>query len=310
MILTVTLNTSIDKLYMLQKQTPYSVMRVQEVINTAGGKGMNVSRVAAKLGEPVTAMGFIGGFTGQYFESLITQPEIRKAFTRIAAETRSCINIWDASCGMSTEYLEPGALVEESELARFFMDFQRQLPNADVVTISGSMPKGVPADAYEVMIRLCCDAGKPVLLDTSGVSLKSTLRARPTLIKPNTDELTQLIGSVPSSFEGLAEAAYELHRGDIPMVVLSLGAQGAVMACAQGTYWGKPPWITPKNTVGCGDSMLAGLAVGIARKRSIMEQLRLAIAVSAASALSLATGDFNPDDYHAIYPNVEIAQLN
>ena len=108
MILTVTLNTSIDKLYLMDSVQPETVMRVKEVHNTAGGKGLNVTRVAAELGEPVTAMGFTGGFNGQYLESLISQPLVRCAFTHVKGETRSCINCWDLSDGRSTEYLEPG----------------------------------------------------------------------------------------------------------------------------------------------------------------------------------------------------------
>ena len=111
MILTVTLNTSIDKLYLMTGIKPETVMRVKEVHNTAGGKGLNVSRVAGKLGEDVAATGFVGGFNGRYLESLVDNPLVRCAFTHVDAETRSCINCWDLSDGKSTEYLEPGAPV-------------------------------------------------------------------------------------------------------------------------------------------------------------------------------------------------------
>ena len=153
MILTVTLNTSIDKLYLMDGIRPETVMRVKEVHNTAGGKGLNVSRVAAKLGETVTAVGFVGGFNGRYLESLVDSPLIRCAFTHVEAETRSCINCWDLSDGKSTEYLEPGAPVSPGEVARFLEDFDRELPGADVVTLSGSIPEGTPEDIYRSLIR-------------------------------------------------------------------------------------------------------------------------------------------------------------
>ena len=140
MILTVTLNPSIDKLYLMDSIRPETVMRVREVHNTAGGKGLNVSRTAAGLGEPVTAIGFTGGFNGQYLESLLARQHIRCAFTRVAGETRSCINCWDLSDNRSTEYLEPGEPVTGDDLRRFEDDFVRELPGADAVTISGSMP--------------------------------------------------------------------------------------------------------------------------------------------------------------------------
>ena len=113
MILTVTLNTSIDKLYLMDSIRPETVMRVKEVHNTAGGKGLNVSRAAAKLGEPVTAMGFTGGFNGRYLESLIASPLVRCAFTHVTGETRSCINFCEAikpGCGLPSmdTYLDEG----------------------------------------------------------------------------------------------------------------------------------------------------------------------------------------------------------
>ena len=130
MILTVTLNTSIDKLYLMESIRPETVMRVKEVHNSAGGKGLNVSRTAAGLGEAVTAMGFTGGFNGQYLESLISGQGVRCAFTHVAGETRSCINCWDLSDNRSTEYLEPGVPVTAEDVRHFREDFLRELPGA------------------------------------------------------------------------------------------------------------------------------------------------------------------------------------
>jgi len=309
MILTVTLTPSIDKLYMLDGLEPYSVMRVKEVRNTAGGKGLNVSRVAALLGEKVTAMGFVGGFVGQYFESLITEADICKAFTRVASETRSCVNGWDMARNASTEYLEPGAPVTEAEVDRFYADFIRALPTADVVTISGSVPKGAPADCYARLIAQCRDADKPVLLDTSGEALLAALKAKPTFVKLNTDEVAQLLGHEVNGFEECAAAAKRLHGEGISHVVISLGAEGALMVCGEGVWAGEPPRIRPRNTVGCGDSMVAGFAVSIVRKLLPEEGMRLSVAVSAANALSIGTGSFDPCDLEDLLPKIKIQRM-
>ena len=309
MILTVTLNSSIDKLYLMESMQPETVMRVKEVHNTAGGKGLNVSRVAAKLGEEVTAMGFTGGFNGQYLESLVSSPRIRCAFTHVAGETRSCINCWDLSTGRSTEYLEPGEPVTGEDVSRFLNDFLLQLPSADAVAISGSMPKGVPDDFYCELIRRCRHANVPVLVDTSGSRLVSAVQEKPTLIKPNADEIVQLTGrSFPGPQEAV-QALKELHGSGIPYVVLSMGEDGALLACREGVFHGRPPKIDPRNTVGCGDSMIAGFAAGIARHLSTEETFRMALAVSAANALSLFTGDFAPEDYDRLLPGVTIEKL-
>ena len=310
MILTVTLNTSIDKLYLVESIHPETVMRVKEVHNTAGGKGLNVSRVSAKLGEPVTATGFVGGFNGQYLESLISQPLVRCAFTYVQGETRSCINCWDLSNGHSTEYLEPGQPVTQEDIGRFLSDFSARLPEADVVTISGSVPQGVPEDFYCELIRLCRTAGVPVLVDTSGSRLIAAVKEKPVFIKPNEDEIAQLTGHYILSRGEAVQALTELHGSGIPYVVLSMGEEGALLACDQGVFHGRPPKITPRNTVGCGDSMVAGFAVGFARRLPIEETFRMALVVSAANALSLFTGDFNPADYDRLYPDIQIEKLH
>lgn len=309
MILTVTLNTSVDKLYLIESVRPETVMRVKEVHNTAGGKGLNVSRVAAELQEPVIAMGFVGGFNGQYLESLLSQPLIRSAFTHVKGETRSCINCWDLSDGRSTEYLEPGEPVTQQDLSRFLADFDARLPEADVVTISGSAPQGVPDDFYCTLIRRCRNAGVPVLVDTSGNRLISAVNEKPALIKPNEDEIAQLTGQVPAGREEAIRALAQLHGNGIPFVVLSMGESGALLVCSQGIYRGCPPKITPLNTVGCGDSMIAGFAVGFARSLPVTETFRMALAVSAANALDLFTGHFDPTDYSRMYADVTIEKI-
>jgi len=309
MILTVTLNTSIDKLYLIDSVRPETVMRVKEVHNSAGGKGLNVSRVAAKLREPVTAMGFIGGFNGQYLESLISQPLVRCAFTHVRGETRSCINCWDLSDGRSTEYLEPGQPVTPEDAERFLADFDACLPEADVVTLSGSVPQGVPDDFYRVLIRRAKAAGVPVLLDTSGSRLSAAVKEKPFFVKPNEDEITHLTGRPFTGAESALRALSDLHEGGIPYAVLSMGAEGALLVCDGGVFRGKPPEITPRNTVGCGDSMVAGFAVGFARRLPADETFRMALAVSAANALSLFTGDFDPADYSRLFPEVSIQKI-
>jgi len=308
MILTVTMNPSIDKLYMVEGNTLGAVQRVQKVSNTAGGKGLNVSRVSALLGEDVTATGLVGGYIGAYFESLITG-NIRSAFTHVASETRSCINVWDTTNGVSTEYLEPGAPITAEEAEQFFCDFRKELEKADVITISGSLPKGAPADSYEQLIALCREAGKPVLLDTSGENLRRGAAMKPDFIKPNTDELAQLLGHPVSGMEEAIEAAKALHESGIRWVAVSLGSKGAVLVCEEGVFHGQPPKIEPVNTVGCGDSMVAGFAVAMSRGLGAQDALRLAVAVSAANALTTSTGSFEQQDFERLYPLVTINQL-
>lgn len=309
MILTVTLNASIDKLYLVEKLAPYSVSRVQEVVNTAGGKGLNVSRVAALAGGHVTAMGFVGGYNGQLFQSLITTPGITPAFTQVRGETRCCINVRDRETNQSTEFLEPGNPVSQEELERFLADYQSQLGQAEVVAISGSMPKGVPGDFYATLCRLAKAQGKKVIMDSSGSALREALPGGPDLVKPNDEELCQLTGQDTSTVEGCIQAAQSLRALGAGAVAVSRGKDGVLVVSPQGVYQGRPPCIQVVNTVGCGDSMVAGFATGFAQGWELPQVIRYAVAISAANALTKETGCFQPEDLERLLPQVTVEQL-
>ena len=303
MITTVTLNASIDKAYVMQEAIENgTVMRVKEVRNTAGGKGLNVAKIAVICGAEVLATGFAGGFNGHYLESLAAESHVATRFCHVEGETRSCINILDPKYG-STEYLEPGFSVKEEDLARFLTEFPGVIGKSTVVTMSGSAPVGIPSDIYRRMAELAKAAGAKVILDTSGDYLKEGLQGRPFMIKPNEDEIEALLGIRAEDPEAVFRAASELRvKYGIPWVVISLGGNGAVLSCDEGVFHGLPPKLDPVNTVGCGDSMVGAFAVALERALSPREALRYAVAVSAAAAMSPLTGDYDPAVFEEIYP--------
>ena len=303
MITTVTLNASIDKAYVMQEAIENgTVMRVKEVRNTAGGKGLNVAKIAVICGAEVLATGFAGGFNGHYLESLAAESHVATRFCHVEGETRSCINILDPKYG-STEYLEPGFSVKEEDLARFLTEFPGVIGKSTVVTMSGSAPVGIPSDIYRKMTELAKAAGAKVILDTSGDYLKEGLQGRPFMIKPNEDEIEALLGIRAEDPEAVFRAASELRvKYGIPWVVISLGGNGAVLSCDEGVFHGLPPKLDPVNTVGCGDSMVGAFAVALERALSPREALRYAVAVSAAAAMSPLTGDYDPAVFEEIYP--------
>ena len=303
MITTVTLNASIDKAYVMQEAIENgTVMRVKEVRNTAGGKGLNVAKIAVICGAEVLATGFAGGFNGRYLESLAAESHVATRFCHVEGETRSCINILDPKYG-STEYLEPGFSVKEEDLARFLTEFPGVIGKSTVVTMSGSAPVGIPSDIYRKMAELAKAAGAKVILATSGDYLKEGLQGRPFMIKPNEDAIEALLGIRAEDPEAVFRAASELRvKYGIPWVVISLGGNGAVLSCDEGVFHGLPPKLDPVNTVGCGDSMVGAFAVALERALSPREALRYAVAVSAAAAMSPLTGDYDPAVFEEIYP--------
>ena len=309
MITSVTMNTSLDKLYRVGRLEDGTVMRVREVVNTAGGKGLNVAKVAALLGEKVAATGFIGGFNGAHVRALLAGTGVADAFLESGAETRACINVIDCETGASTEFLEPGPAVAPERYDDFLPRYGELVAASDAVTISGSLPAGAPAGFYARLVSIANEAGRPVVLDTSGQLLRDGVASRPTLVKPNREELGQLAQREIVGEDEIASAARGLVAGGISCVAASLGAEGCVFACAEGVFRGRVRDVRAVNPVGCGDSMVAAFAVGLARRMPALEMLRLALAVSAASAMNEKTGFFDRDDLAEVRGRVEIERM-
>lgn len=309
MITTVTLNVSIDKAYKIKGCVESGkVIRVLECNNTAGGKGLNVSRVASLCGEEVLATGFVGGHCGALAEELLEKDNIKNKFTHVKSETRSCINILDEN-NVSTEFLEKGESISDEEINAFLDDFDKIIEDSNVITISGSAPQGVPTDIYTTLINMIKDKNKKVILDASGDLLKEGIKALPTMIKPNSEEMENLLNVSINNEEEVIKNAIKLHESGIELVVVSLGSEGALLVCKEGVYHGKPPKIEVVNTVGCGDSMVAAFAVAMERGYSNIDSLKYAISISAANAMTFSTGSFNSEDVDNIFENTQINKI-
>lgn len=309
MILTVTANAAIDKRYVVERFGVGNVNRVKSCSANAGGKGINVARVASIAGECMTATGFLGGHAGKFISERVEARGIKSDFVWCGGESRTCINIWDEVEKKQTEFLEPGFSVTKADCDRLVDKFTGLLPHCRVVTISGSAPKGADSDLYRRMIRAAREADKPVILDTSGKLLEDCLLERPTMIKPNMDEIRALTGRPMNSRESLIRAARDLHDDGVEIVVISLGGEGSLVSCGEGAYEVRAPKIDAVNTVGCGDSMIAGFAVGISRGLPMTDTIRLASAVSAANAMRMETGFFVKEDMEMILPKVRIRKI-
>ena len=294
MIATVTLNTSIDKAYQLScPLVDGTVMRVDTCIDNAGGKGLNAARAVATCGEDVVATGFVGGNNGRLLCELLDADGIEHDFVSVKSETRCCVNVLEPD-GRSTEFLEPGRPVGSEEVARMREKVTEIATRADVVTFNGSVPTGAGMDIYRELVSVVRAAGKPAILDTSGTLLVNSLEARPTMIKPNTDEIQAILGRKPESIDEIIAAAREVHeKCGIEKVVVSLGGEGSVMACDQGVFRGRAPKIDVVNPVGSGDTMVGAFAVAIARGMSVEEQLAYAMSCASANCLSASTGHFD-----------------
>lgn len=309
MILTVTLNAAIDKRYVVEGYQVGQVNRVKECSYVPGGKGLNVSKPAAIYGAEVVATGFVGGHAGNYIEDSLKPFGIKSEFYHVEAESRSCINIWDEINHVQTEFLEPGFTLTEKEFEGFEEKFCTLVTDAKVVAMSGSVPKGLDGTAYQRLVKIGKKAGKQVILDTSGKLLEMGIQASPTLIKPNIDEIRMLTGKTCNDIAEIIDAAKEMHKNGVKIVAVSLGADGSLAVGEEGTFRAEVPKIDAVNTVGCGDSMIAGFAVGMEEGLSLPEMLKKASAISAAAAMREETGFFVMQDMEKLLPEIKITKL-
>ncbi|MFE6528769.1 1-phosphofructokinase family hexose kinase [Streptomyces rochei] len=296
MILTVTLNTALDITYRVPGLRPHASHRVTEVTERPGGKGLNVARVLAALGHPVTVTGFAGGSTGATVRaSLAGVPGVVDALVPVAGATRRTVAVVDERTGDTTQLNEPGPIVAPAEWNAFQEAYEGLLAGAAAVALCGSLPPGVPVGAYAGLVRTARAAGVPVLLDTSGEPLRRGVAARPDLIKPNADELAELTGS----HEPLRATQAARRRG-ARSVVASLGAAGLLAETPEGRWRAAPPAQVRGNPTGAGDSAVAGLLSGLVEHLPWPDRLARAVALSAATVLSPVAGEFDRAAYEEL----------
>ncbi|HEL1557666.1 TPA: tagatose-6-phosphate kinase [Streptococcus suis] len=310
MILTITLNPSVDIAYQLNQFRLDSVNRVEKVQKTAGGKGLNVTRVLKQIGEDVLATGFIGGELGNDVKNQLYQNHIKSSFVEISGETRNCIAILHE--GQQTEILEQGPTIQEHEALNFIEHLRNLLSKVEVVVISGSLPKGLESDYYVKIVELCKKFGVAVVLDCSGEALKKVLESKekPTVIKPNTEELSQLIGSdvTDENQELQSVLSSQMFQG-IEWIVVSLGAKGAFAKHKDKFYRVRIPKIDVVNPVGSGDSTVAGIAASLAHALPDVELLKNATILGMLNAQEEQTGYVNLEHSEELYSKIEVEEV-
>lgn len=306
MILTVTLNAAVDKRYVIEGLKIGEVNRTISTKNSAGGKGINVARVCSLLGERVIATGFVGGYSGQYIEDETKKQGIKSDFCHVDGESRSCINIYDKITAIQTEVLEGGIEVTNKDETAFKELYTKLVDECKIVVISGSVPSGSSLTIYNELVEIAKQKNKKVIVDTSKDYLKRIVEVKPTMIKPNTDEIAQLVGRENLSKAEVIEAAKELHQGGIEIVAVSLGKDGSIVVYENEVYEIIIPPVKTVNSVGCGDSMIAGFATGLNRGLPIEEIIKLASASGTSNALSEETGYIELEQVNELITQVKI----
>ncbi|MEE6452391.1 1-phosphofructokinase family hexose kinase [Gottfriedia acidiceleris] len=307
MIATITLNPAIDIRYNLPIFHLDGVNRVTAIDKTAGGKGLNVSRVLSQLGANVTCTGFLGGKSGEWIASQLQDDNIINRFIEIKGETRFCLAI-ESKQG-HTEILEQGPEILENEREEFLKNFDIILESNNYIVGSGSLPHGINSDFYRDLIEKTKQKGKYFLLDSSGESLAHGVKGKPFLIKPNREEFCKLIGLNQLSIDDMIWHAREICHKGTQYVLLSLGKEGALLISENVTLQAVIPTLTDVHQVGSGDSMLAGFAFAHSKGFSIVDSLKWSCACGISNAASERTGSVELTKVQQYFNLIKVKEL-
>jgi 1-phosphofructokinase family hexose kinase len=269
---------SIDRLFEVRRLEPGGIHRPTGFVQVAGGKGLNAARAAAALGAEVRAIALLGGYAGRWIADELDRIGLPLVAAWCRGETRSCLSVADEKTPSLTEFYETSPSISPAEWEAFAQAAQEAAASAAWTTVSGSLPPGAPADAYEQL----ASAGVSVAVDTSALGA-----ARPALVKVNAAEAATLTGIVIGSVGQAVEAAHALRGrigGEGHAAAVTCGLDGAVLVAPDGSAWCGSLTATGSYPVGSGDAFLAGLVTTVAAGESWPEALATALGAAAANA--------------------------
>jgi 1-phosphofructokinase/tagatose 6-phosphate kinase len=313
MIITVTLNTAIDKTLAVPNFRLGRRHRTVEQTEMPGGKGVNVARVLKTLGQPVIATGLAGGATGTRIVEQLTQLSVLSDFVRIREESRTNTAVIDPTTGEQTEINERGPRVTEQEIELFTDKLLYLAQGASVCVFAGSLPREVDVDVYARLIRELKRLGVDCVVDTDGDPLRRAVRAEPEVISPNVLEAEELVGHEFNDDEDRIIAVREM---------VALGAREAIMTLPDGCVAsiivdGAPVlhrvWVAPREAVaavGAGDAFLAGFVAARYTGSRADECLRFAVACGAESTQRLGAGLIDAREVERLLGEIEIQRLD
>lgn len=298
MIYTVTLNPSIDFIVRLDHLELGSVNRMTSDDKFAGGKGINVSRILQRLDVDNTATGFIGGFTGRFVENGLIAEGIKTNFVQVSEDTRINVKI---KAGEETEINGAGPKISDEKLEEL-KAILAGLSSEDTVVFAGSAPSSLGNQVYNTLIPIAKKAGAEVVCDFEGQTLLDSLNYQPLLVKPNSHELADIFGVELNGLEDIEKYAREILAKGAKNVIISMAGDGALLVTPEVAYFAKPIKGTVKNSVGAGDSMVAGFTGEYVKSGDPIEALKWGVACGTATTFSndLATAEFIKETYQEV----------
>ncbi len=304
MIYTLTLNPSIDYHVSIPVFSEGTINTVQKEWKAAGGKGINVSKVLKALGKESTVLGFVGGFTGIFIQKQVEQLGIPHQLIEVEEDSR--INV-KMKAQTETEITGKSPEIPKQALEQLMLQLE-QLTENDYLVLAGSVPESLPKEIYQLIMKKLRSKGIRIFLDAKGTALRNSLSEKPFLIKPNHHELGDLFGvSISSLEEAAAYGRFAVELG-AQNVIVSLAGDGAVFVNEKETYIAQIPPSKPVNSIGAGDSMVAGFLYAYASNFEIKEAFRFSVAAGSTTALS--EGFCTPEKIKDFLPSIKIKKIH
>jgi 6-phosphofructokinase 2 len=309
-IVTLTINPAIDIFVNVGRVEPTRKLRCSQPKRDPGGGGINVARVAHRLGGDVLPIYPIGGQIGKLLHRLLEREDIESLVTPSHVETRENFTAYEESTGDQYRFVLPGSPLYRAEWEACLDKVASLAHKPKFVVMSGSLPPGVPEDFFARVIRAAKKLGAASVVDTSGPALAAALAERVTLVKPNLVELRDYVGGkLDGEAERIAACRKLVSDKRAEMVALTLGDDGALLVTKDHAWRAMPLDIEAVSTVGAGDSFLGGMVASLSAGKSVEESFRTAVAAASAAVMTPGTGLCQPQDVQRLLPKVKISEI-
>lgn len=289
MIYTLTLNPSIDYIISLNSVELGKVNRCTKTFKFPGGKGINVSRVLKNSGTDSVALGFVGGFTGEFINLTLNNLGIHTDFIKVKEDSRINVKIKSVD---ETDINADGPYIEKEAL-NLLLDKLNKLRDDDILVLAGKIQSSLPNTLYSKIQEIANKNNVKVVVDTSGKALLESVKKKPFLIKPNNFEIEEAFNIKIKDKNELIDYGKKLNTMGAENVIISLAGDGALLINNSGVFFGNAPKGEVKNSVGAGDSLVAGFLHEYSKSKNILDAFKRGIATGSASAFSLDLCDNN-----------------
>jgi len=303
-IVTLTINPSLDKSTHFSKLVAEQKIRCEKPRYDAGGGGINVSKAIAKLGGSSTCIFTSGGSTGEMLEEILLQEKIESIAIKTKNWTRENFIAFDNTTKSQYRFGFPGNEFSEDEKEKIIEIISKI--RTEYLVISGSLNVGLPTNFYQKIVETAKACGIKVIVDTSGEALQKVLETGVYLIKPNIGELAKLIGVERLELPEVEKAAKDLiEKGSSEIVVVSLGAEGAILVSKNETHLVKAPKAEKKSTVGAGDSMVGGMVWALSQNKTLKEVIQMGVCCGTAATMNEGTQLFKVEDVKRLFEGMQ-----